>query len=96
QSFLIDHGMTLLGAEPNWRLGAILPADALFLLEMGSVLIGFIASLAVLRRIADNTHEDGRMATRAMAPWLALLALIAVLAVALFTLPMEMRGMMAG
>ncbi|MCB0252919.1 MAG: FesM [Anaerolineae bacterium] len=96
QSFLIDHGVTLLGAEPNWRLGAILPADALFLLEMGSVLIGFIASLAVLRRIADNTHEDGRMATRAMAPWLALLALIAVLAVALFTLPMEMRGMMAG
>jgi len=96
QSFLIDHGIALLGAEPNWRLGAILPADALFLLEMAAVLVGFLASLAVLRRIADNTHPDGRSATRAMAPWLALLAMIAVLAAVLFTLPMEMRGMMVG
>lgn len=92
QSFLIDHGVTLLGSQPNWRLGAILPADGLFLLELAAVLVGFFASLAVLRRIADNTHQ----ATRAMAPWLALLIGIAVLALVLFSLPMEMRGVMAG
>ena len=96
QSFLIDHGVTLLGSAPNWRLGAILPADALLLLELGSVLIGLLASFAVLRQIADNAHDDESMARRAMTPWLALLALIALTAVVLFTLPMEMRGMMAG
>ena len=96
QSFMIDHGVALLGSAPNWRLGAILPANGLFLLELGSVLIGFLASLAVLRQIADNAHNDSRMARRAMTPWLVLLVLVAVLAVTLFTLPMEMRGMMTG
>lgn len=96
QSFLIDHGVTLLGSAPNWRLAGILPSGAAILLELGSVLVGFMASLVVLRRIADNAHADSRVAWRAMVPWLALLVLVAITAVVLFTLPMEMRGTMSG
>ncbi len=92
QSFLIDHGLALLSAEPNWALGPILPAEWLFPLEAITVAIGFLASTFVLYRIAFTAHASDRAARQAALPWLALLILLALTATAIFMLPMEMRG----
>ena len=92
QSFLLDHGIALLGAKPAWSLGAILPGDWLIVLELAAVLIGFLASLVVLRRQATAATSDERSARQVMLPWLALLILLALAAILIFMLPMEMRG----
>ena len=92
QSFLLDHGIALLGAKPAWSLGAILPGDWLIVLELASVLIGFMASLVVLRRQATANTGDEHSANRVLLPWLVLLILLAVAAILIFMLPMEMRG----
>jgi hypothetical protein len=92
QSFLIDHGLAVLGTEPNWALGPVLPAAWLFPLEAITVAIGFLASTYVLYRIAFTAHASDRAARRAAMPWLALLVLLALAATAIFFLPMEMRG----
>jgi hypothetical protein len=92
QSFLIDHGLAVLGTEPNWALGPVLPAPWLFPLEAITVAIGFLASVFVLYRIAFTAHASDRAARRAALPWLTLLALLALAAMAIFMLPMEMRG----
>ena len=92
QNFLLDHGIALLGAKPAWSLGAILPGDWLIVLELAAVLIGFLASLVVLRRQATAATSDERSARQVMLPWLALLILLALAAVLIFMLPMEMRG----
>lgn len=91
QSFLLDHGIMRFGA-PNWTLGPILPVAWLLPLEICVVLIGLLASLVVVGRIARQAHSDPAGARRAMLPWLGLLLLLAFAAVAIFTLPMEMRG----
>lgn len=92
QNFLIDHGVTLLGAEPNWLLAGLLSGDALFLLTLAAVAVGFLVSVTALRRAAGAEGDDA-VARRAMTPWLALWAALALAAVFIFTLPMEMRGM---
>ena len=51
-----------------------------------------MASLVVLRRQATAATSDERTARRVMLPWLALLILLALAAVLIFMLPMEMRG----
>ncbi len=56
------------------------------------MLIGFLASLVVLRRQATAATGDERTARRVMLPWLALLLFLAIAAVMIFMLPMEMRG----
>jgi hypothetical protein len=100
QNFLIDHGVTLLGSQPNWSLGPIMPDDAVFLLVLAAVAIGFLASLYSLSRVAAG--ESGPIAEvstrpysarRALLPWLALWLALALAAVLIFSLPMEMRGM---
>lgn len=92
QNFLLDHGVTLLGEQPNWSLGAIMPDDAVFLLVLAAVAIGFLASLYSLSRVAAS-ESDPNAARRAMLPWLALWTGLALAAVTVFSLPMEMRGM---
>ena len=52
QSFLIDHGVTLLGSQPNWALGPIMSDDAVFLLVLAALAIGYLASLVSLSRTA--------------------------------------------
>jgi polyferredoxin len=91
QHFLLDHGIALLGA-PHWSLGPILPAAWLLPLETGVVLLGFLGSLVVADRIARRACLDLARARRATLPWLGLLLLLAFAAIAIFTLPMEMRG----
>jgi hypothetical protein len=92
QTFLIDHGVTLLGSEPNWRLGPILPGGWILPLQTIIVLVGFAASVLVGRRIGSREFADPPVAMRALLPWLLVLLGLAVAALATFNLPMEMRG----
>ncbi len=88
QNFLIDHGVSLFGAAPNWQLSALLPFSWLLPLQVLCVVLGFAGSYFVLGDI--GRHEDSPFA--AQLPWLLVLLGIAVAAIYLFTLPMEMRG----
>ena len=93
QNFLLAHGLTALGAAPNWSLAAILPGDWLLPLQTAAVLAGFAAALFVGNRIARRDFDDPAAAVRALLPWLLLLLALALAALATFNLPMEMRGL---
>lgn len=100
QSFLLDHGVALPGVgfgtallnQPDWSLGAIMSQDAVFLLVLAAVAVGFLASLYSLSRTAV-AEGDTRVARRVMLPWLALWTALALAALLIFSLPMEMRGL---
>ncbi len=94
QSFLIDHGLTWLGTEPNWQLGPLLPGGWLLPLQTLIVPAGFAGSLWVGRRIGRRDFDDPAAAMRAFLPWLVVLAGLAAAALGTFNLPMEMRGTM--
>lgn len=87
QSFLLDHGVALLG-RPDWTVGALLPTSWLAPLEILITLVGLIAGLYLVGERASHTQE--RLA--AQLPWMLLLVFLALAAVGLFTMPMEMRG----
>ncbi len=87
-NFLIDHGILILGGEPNWTMSSILPFSWLLPLQVIIVVLGFGGSYFVLTDI--GRHEKESFA--AQLPWLLLLVTVAVTAIFLFTLPMEMRG----
>lgn len=91
QNFLLDHGVAALGA-PNWALGPILPMSWLLPLEVAIVVLGFLGSLIVADQLARQAHQEPLTARRAVLPWVSLLLLLALAAVVIFTLPMEMRG----
>jgi ferredoxin len=87
-AFLLDHGLPLAG-RPDWTLSAILPFSWLLPLQILFTLFGLGASLVVLDRRARAT---GAAARGAHLPWALLWLLLALAAVYLFSLPMEMRG----
>ncbi|MCA9873746.1 MAG: hypothetical protein KC441_08825 [Anaerolineales bacterium] len=90
QNFLLDHGLTFLGT-PDWALGPLLPGAWLDPFEMVVVLAGFAASFYAVGVRARRA--DGRPDTlAAQLPWLALLLALALAAMFIFYLPMEMRG----
>jgi polyferredoxin len=88
QNFLIDHGLLIFGAEPNWTLSNILPFSWLLPLQVIIVVLGFGGSFYALSDIGRHEKES----FTAQLPWLLLLLAIAAAAIYLFTLPMEMRG----
>jgi hypothetical protein len=88
QNFLIDHGIMVLGSEPNWTLSNILPFSWLLPLQVIIVVLGFAGSFTVLTDIGHQEKES----FSAQLPWLLLLLALAAGAIYLFTLPMEMRG----
>lgn len=90
-SFLLDHGVTRFGSQPNWLLGPILSDDLVFLTVLAALALGYLASLHTLQRAAAG--EATPAGRRALLPWLALWTALAVAAVIVFSLPMEMRGM---
>ncbi len=94
QSFLLAHGITWLGAEPNWALGAVVPGGWLLPLQTVVVLLGFVASLFVGQRIGRRDFDNPATGMRAFVPWLVVLLALAIAALATFNLPMEMRGSM--
>jgi hypothetical protein len=87
-NFLIDHGILLFGPSPNWQLSTLLPFSWLLPLQVLCVVLGFAGSFFVLTDI--GRHEESSFPSQL--PWLLLLLAIAVSAIYLFTLPMEMRG----
>jgi len=87
-NFLLDHGVTALGAAPNWQLSAIMPFTWLLPMQIVFILLGFGGSFYVLGENGRQTNTS----FKAQLPWLILLIGLAAAAIALFNLPMEMRG----
>lgn len=90
-ALLQDLGFGLVAGRPAWGLGALLPPELIFPLQVAAVMFGFLATLyAMARRGLGRAGPD--RALREILPW-ALLALgLTVAALQLFNLPMEMRG----
>ena len=90
QNFLQDHGLAILG-RPDWSMSALLPLSWLLPLEMGITLVGLAATLFVSgERAAQAEAEPDPFI--AQLPWLLLFLVVAIAAIYLFNLPMEMRG----
>lgn len=88
QSILIDQG--LLSGRPRWDLGPILPIAWLYPVELGFLGLGWLGSLLVAYRLAEQ--DQPRRPWRAFLPWALLLALLLAAAAWLMAQPMEMRG----
>lgn len=92
QNFLMDHQITIFG-KPDWTLRPLVPYSWLDPLELLMVLAGLAASLYVLgqrARRADGAEDP----PLAQLPWFVILLLLALAAMVIFLLPMEMRGTM--
>ena len=92
QSFVLDHNLTLLGDSPNWDVGFMLPSAWIFPLQVAVVLMGFAASLYVIGRVSLQNTTNPQYAFRELLPWAITLALITIISLSIFNLPMEMRG----
>lgn len=89
-AFLLDHGLPL-ASRPDWTLSAMLPFSWLLPMQILFVLAGLGASLYVLDRRARSIRTLSQ-ARGTLLPWAVLWLLVALAAIYLFTLPMEMRG----
>ncbi len=92
QSFLLDHGITMLGAKPNWELSFLLPQDWIFPIQVLSILLGFAVSLLISSKIALQRNPNPKTAFQQLLPWVLLITLMTIAALSIFNLPMEMRG----
>ncbi len=91
QNFLLDVGAAWLG-QPNWALGAVLPASWLDPLELIVLLAGVALSLHVVGQRARPFRDN----LAAQLPWIILIVALAAAAMIVMYLPMEMRGTMFG
>jgi ferredoxin len=89
-AFLLDHGLPL-ASRPDWTLSAILPFSWLLPLEIAITFVGLAGSLYVLDRRARGT-ADSSPSRAGIIPWAVLWLMLALAAIYLITLPMEMRG----
>lgn len=94
QDFLLRHGITWFGTTPNWELGALLPTPIVFPLQVVAVLGGFFWALFLLGRAAIDTNPRPESALKTALPWAVGLLLLCMAALAVFNLPMEMRGIL--
>jgi hypothetical protein len=69
-----------------------MPISWLLPLQVGLVLAGFVGSLYVVKEVGRRSHPEPYAARKAALPWLALLSALALAALYIFSLPMEMRG----
>jgi len=74
---------------PMWRLTGMRPG-AVFPIQVGFILLGTMGSLAAAYQITEREYPDRVIA--ALAPWIALIAWLAAVALWILTQPMEMRG----
>lgn len=89
QSFLLDHGVTALG-EPNWMLSGVTDLTLIGVLQFAVTAGGMGLSLMVAERAAARLYK--RKAMQGLLPIAVVLLAMMLAALALFTLPMEMRG----
>jgi ferredoxin len=92
QSALADAGWPILG-RPMWGLGG-LPENAVYPMEMGFLGLGFLGSLLVIYRLADEDPEA--RTARVFSVWAGLCLLLWASAMWLLSQPMEMRGTIMG
>ncbi len=95
-SFLLDHGIAWFGSQPNWELSFLLPDGWILPLQVAAVLGGFGLSLYVLTRSALRRNPIPVSALREMLPWALMVVALAMVALSIFNLPMEMRGTILG
>ena len=95
QSFLQDHGLSWLGEQAHWSVGFLVPVEAILPLQVGSLMVGLLAGLAVLARQALRPGERPMTGLLQLLPWAILLTGLTVASLAVFNLPMEMRGALA-
>ncbi len=90
-NFLIEHGITLFGTQPDWTLGG-LPGDSavIGLIQTVALMGGFLWSMVILQRVA--AREYGRDAMPALFIWALMLLALALISLWIFGEPMEMRG----
>jgi len=89
QNFLADHRIPLLGT-PNWSLSGIQNDTLVGFFQTVALLVGFGAALWVAQKIADRLYR--RAAFRGLLSWALLLLVLMLAGLAVFSLPMEMRG----
>jgi polyferredoxin len=89
QSFLIDHGITLLGASPNWTLTGV-DEGVTGLIQIMALLGGTFGSFFVAQSIARRIDPKQQFA--ALLPWAFLILMMSYVAIQIFSQPMEMRG----
>jgi hypothetical protein len=94
QSFLLARGFSWLGTKPDWSLSYLLPPEWIFPLQVASVMLGFFVALFVLAKIAYRADIEPLDGLREMLPWALILLLMTIAALAVYNLPMEMRGSM--
>lgn len=91
QEFLLDHGITLLGATANWDLAQGADTGLIGLVQIVALLGGFLWSLYVAQRAALRLYK--RQGMMGLLPWALLFLGMMYVALQIFSLPMEMRGM---
>jgi polyferredoxin len=95
QSFLIDHGLTWLGGRANWTVGFLVPVDLILPLQVGALMLGLLAALAVVARQGLASGDRPLSALLQLLPWALVLTGLTIASLAVFNLPMEMRGALA-
>ncbi|MCU0464355.1 MAG: hypothetical protein MUF38_07270 [Anaerolineae bacterium] len=89
QTFLLDHGITILGS-PDWTLGGIQDLNLIALIQIAMMVGGLGVGLLVAERASVRLYR--RDSFVGLMPWALLLLITTVLAFAVFSQPMEMRG----
>lgn len=92
--FLLDHGLAAIASQPDWSLSYMLPPDLIFPLQVMSLLGGFLIALFVASRRALAANENPKQAFFELLPWATIITALAIAALSIFNLPMEMRGAM--
>ena len=89
QNFLIDHRVRFLG-EPNWTLGGIEDLQVVGVVQVASLLGGFLWSMFIAQKVSLRLFRRNSMF--GLIPWALLLLLMAYLSYVIFGFDMEMRG----
>lgn len=98
QTFFADVvGLSLLG-EPNVMLGAawVPPLNVVRTVQILAMAAGIGGALLVAWNAAKRAHNHAGDRVREFIPWVLIVLLIGGLAIAVFLLPMEMRGNVLG
>jgi hypothetical protein len=85
-------GRALLGA-PDWWWSGLAPGKV-FPLQAGAILLGALGSLVFAHRVSEREFPE--RAAAAVAPWSLLVVGLALAALWVLSLPMEMRGTSLG
>lgn len=93
QSVLADLGWPVLGV-PRWDLGPVLPMPWLYPVELGFMGLGWLGSLLVAYRLAEEDAPERPW--RAFLPWAGLSLLLLLTVTWLMAQPMEMRATFLG